>query len=353
MQDNLKIVAAMVDELIINDSFPNSLNPKCLRDAVTDYPHRGGKRLRPALTLWCCGLLGGKLEQALPAATAIEIYHNWTLVHDDIIDNDNIRRGQPTAHRKLADFAATNYNLTPDRAAKFGSDFAILAGDVQQAWAADMLLRLPQHGVSYKLTNLLSQRLHQVVNCELISGEALDVEFSYRNQVELPEIEAMIKLKTGVLLRFCAEAGAAIALNCNDFSNQQINDLGEFAMNAGYAFQLRDDWLGIFGQQQQFGKPLCSDLAEAKPTILLSTALNMLPITERKKLTNCLGLSEYTEKTINLVRDLIVQSGAEAAVDQQCQQLAEAATNILLKFPDNQYRALLLDLTSYLTSRSL
>ncbi|MCF6175761.1 MAG: polyprenyl synthetase family protein [Victivallaceae bacterium] len=351
MHNSLKQFAAMIDEAIVNDSFPDNLTPACLRDAVTDYPRRGGKRLRPALLIWCCGLLDGDLQHALPAAAAVEIYHNWTLVHDDIIDNDDIRRGAPTAHRKLANFAEKHYALTTAHATKFGTDFAILAGDIQQAWAADILLRLPEHGVSYKLANALSRRLHQVVNCELISGEALDIEFSYRDKVELTEIEAMIKLKTGVLLQFCAEAGAAIALDCDDFSNPQINDLGKFAINAGYAFQLRDDWLGIFGQPDEFGKPLCSDLAERKPTILLTTALKMLPATERKQLENCLGLPEYTTATIKLVRRLIKQSGAETAVCQQCTTLATAACNMLLKFPDNKYRTLLLELTEYLTSR--
>jgi geranylgeranyl pyrophosphate synthase len=353
MHKHLKHIAAMINEAIVNDSFPDNLKPDCLRDAVIDYPSRGGKRLRPALLLWCCGLLDGDLQCALPAAAAVEIYHNWTLVHDDIIDDDDIRRGYPTAHRKLADFALNRYNLTTESATKFGNDFAILAGDVQQAWAADILLRLPQHGVSYELANALSRRLHQVVNCQLISGEALDVEFSYRKAVDLAEIEEMIKLKTGVLLQFCAEVGAAIALDCADFDNPQIKALGTFALKAGQAFQLRDDWLGIFGQQHEFGKPLCSDLAECKPTILLTTALKMLPAIDREKLTNCLGLPEYSETTIEIVRDLVKQSGAEATVRRQGDLLAESARNILLDFPDSKYRNLLLELTEYLTSRPL
>lgn len=343
----------MIDEVIANDPFPNNLQPNCLREAVMDYPCRGGKRLRPALLMWCCGLLGGDLTHALPAAAAVEIYHNWTLVHDDIIDNDDIRRGCPTTHSKLADWALQQYNISKSSSTKFGTDFAILAGDVQQAWAADLMLRLPENNVSYQLTNALSRRLHQVVNCELISGEALDVEFSYRHKVELIEIEAMIKLKTGVLLQFCAETGAAIALDCDDFAHPKINELGKFAMNAGQAFQLRDDWLGIFGQPQEFGKPLCSDLAESKPTILLTTALKMLPKAEVATLMSCLGLADYTDQTIDLVRDLIIQSGAEAMVRQQCDQLAESACSILLNFPDNKYRTILLELTEYLTSRSV
>lgn len=353
MLKNLTHIAAMIDEVIVNDSFPDNLKPACLRDAVIDYPRRGGKRLRPALLLWCCGLLGGELEHALPAAAAVEIYHNWTLVHDDIIDDDNIRRGHSTAHRKLADFAAERYHLSSDRATKFGNDFAILAGDIQQAWAANMLLLLAQHGVSDKLANALSQRLHQVVNCELISGEALDVEFSYRNAVTLAEIEEMITLKTGVLLQFCAEAGAAIALNCDDFSQPKINALGQFALKAGKAFQLRDDWLGIFGQPHEFGKPLCSDLAERKPTILLTTALQMLSSHDRVKLQECLGLPEYSESTIELIRNLITRSGATAAVRQQGDAMADSALRILMDFPDNKYRLLLLELTEYLTSRPL
>ncbi len=351
MHNSLKHIVAMIDELIANDSFPDNLQPDCLRDAVIDYPQRGGKRLRPALLMWCCGLLGGTLSHALPAAAAVEIYHNWTLVHDDIIDNDDIRRGYPTTHRKLADWATAQYNISEPRSTKFGTDFAILAGDVQQAWAADLMLRLSDSGVSYQLTNALSRRLHEIVNCQLISGEALDVEFSYHDKAELPEIEAMIKLKTGILLQFCAEAGAAIALDSVDFSHPQISALGQFAMHAGQAFQLRDDWLGIFGQPHEFGKPLCSDLAECKPTVLLTTALNMLPSAQRHKLETLCGLAEYSPSIIDQVRDLIKASGAEDAVRQQGDALATAARTILLDFPDNEYRTLLLELNEYLTSR--
>jgi len=319
---------------------------------VLDYPCRGGKRLRPALLLWSCGLLGGDESIAIPAAAAVEIYHNWTLVHDDIIDDDDLRRNMPTAHRQLADNAIKNYHINSNRADKFGHDLAILAGDIQQAWAADILLHISDsEKISDKLANMLSRRLHQTVNCQLISGEALDVSFSYRTNVTTAEVEEMIRLKTGVLLQFCAEAGAAIALNSYDFTECRIQALGNFALKAGLAFQLRDDWLGIFGEQKQFGKPLCSDLAERKPTILLMSALQNLPDKEKKQLENCLGLPEYSEQTIELIRKLIQQSGVEQHLRKRCEQLSNDAKNILLSFDDNPYRKLLLELNEYLTTR--
>ena len=103
LKNELAAVASVIDELLENDDYPNIVQPEYLREAVRAYPCQGGKRLRPALLIWSCGLFGGNVEQAYNAAAAVEIYHNWTLVHDDIIDNDKVRRGAPTSHCFLRD----------------------------------------------------------------------------------------------------------------------------------------------------------------------------------------------------------------------------------------------------------
>lgn len=352
MLNKLKKIAATIDKLIRDDDFPATIQPAFLKDAVTDYPNRGGKRLRPALLLWSCGLLGGKTENALPAAAAVEIYHNWTLVHDDIIDNDDVRRGQPATHRKLNDWSKSGYGLQEADGEKFGRDFAILAGDIQQGWAANMLLKSTDYGVSPELTVALSRRLHQFVNRELISGEALDVDFSYRHDgVTADEVYKMIYLKTSVLLQFCAETGAAIALNCKDFSHPDIKRLGEFAAAAGMAFQLKDDWLGIFGDSEKLGKPICSDLAEGKPTILLMSALKRLKEEDRIELQSYLRRKTYSAQDIARVRELMIKSGAEADLKQRIETLMQKAHNLLNEFPENQYRDLLSQFTDYLSGR--
>ncbi len=353
--EELKNIAREIDAVIKADPFPDTIEPLFLRDAVRDYPCRGGKRLRPAILLWSCGLFGGRPETAINAAAAAEIFHNWTLVHDDIIDDDDFRRGQPTTHAALRKFADATYRLTGEAAGKFGCDFAILTGDLQQAWANSMLLRSVEHGVSPELTVQLALRMQDFVNRELISGEALDVEFPFigTDKLSAGQINRMLYLKTGVLLRFCAETGAMIALNCADPAQPEIQALGEYAADAGIAFQYRDDWLGLYGDQEKFGKPIGSDLAEAKPTLLLVKALESLPKTGREELLQLLGLPSYPAKTIERAKTLIRDSGAEAYVLQEAENRVRNARAKLLTLPDNKFRALLDELLAYLIGRSV
>lgn len=353
MLNELSNVAALIDAEIGNDDFPSAVLPEYLRRAVVDYPRRGGKRLRPALLLWACGLLDGEIDHTLAAATAVEIYHNWTLVHDDIIDNDDVRRGVPTTHIQAAGYAVKELGADKAAADKFGRDFAVLAGDIQQGWAINMLLKSTERGVSMPVTLALCRRMQELVNRELISGEALDVEFALRGwrNISTEEVMRMLYLKTGALLRFCAEAGAAIALNTHDFSEPEVAALGEFASSAGIAFQLRDDWLGIFGDFDKLGKGIGADLIEAKPTVLLLKTFELLGEAERKKLESLIGLPEYSSAQIEEVRQLMRNSGAEKYVLAKSAELSAHARSILLKFEDNRYRQLLLDLNDYLVFR--
>jgi len=346
--------AARIDRIIRNDDFPDRILPAYLRDAVIDYPSRGGKRLRPAITLWSCGLLGGKPASAKFAAAAVEIYHNWTLVHDDIIDNDKMRRGRPSAHFMIQKIAMRKFKMKPEDALAYGKNFAILAGDIQQGWAADMLLKSVRAGVSPELTIHLSRQLHELVNRQLISGEALDIEMPLHKFENLTpsKIETMLEMKTGVLLRYCAETGAIIGLGSAKFANDsRIRKLGEFASIAGKAFQLKDDWLGIFGNEKKFGKPIGSDLTDRKPTLLIYLTWKYSDRNGRKRLSNLLGRPSYSAKELELVRKMVRESGAEAEVLQKAGNLANSAKRILLDFPDNKYRRLLLELADFLTGR--
>jgi geranylgeranyl diphosphate synthase type I len=354
MLDALKAIAAVIDKEILQDDFPAAIQPEFLRDAVKDYPCRGGKRLRPALLIWCCQLLGGDVSKAVPAAAAVEICHNWTLVHDDIIDNDAMRRGKPTAHTALAQYAVNKFAATADDSTKFGRDFAILAGDLQQGWAIHTLLKSATRGVSAEVTLALCSRMQKLANRELISGEAIDVELPYHSlhQITTGEVKNMLEKKTGALLRFCAEAGAAIALNCPDLSHPKIRELGDFAAAAGIAFQLRDDWLCIFGDAVEFGKPIGNDLSEAKPTILLLKALELLPVRDRAALLGFVGKSNFSATEIAQIRTLMRDSGAEKFVVDLADHLISDANTILARYPDGAAKQYLLELTSYMVNRT-
>ncbi|MFA7230969.1 MAG: polyprenyl synthetase family protein [Victivallaceae bacterium] len=353
MLDGLDKIAAQINQVIINDNFPDTIKPAYLRGAVMDYPARGGKRLRPALVMWSCGLLGGKPEDAVYPAAAVEIYHNWTLVHDDIIDNDEVRRGLATTHCEIAGYSREKFLVEGDKSEKFGRDLAILAGDIQQGWAVNMLLKAVEHGVSAPVVLSLSRRLQELVNRELISGEALDVEFPLRGwrSVTADEVIDMLAMKTGALLRFCAEAGGAIALDCADLNRPEIINLGEFACAAGVAFQLRDDWLGVFGDFEKLGKSIGADLTEAKPTILLLKTFEMIGQEEREELNALIGMVEYSRPAIERVRELMRQSGAEKFVLDKSNEFADKARTILKSFPGNKYRKLLLEFIDFLVTR--
>jgi geranylgeranyl diphosphate synthase type I len=353
MHAELEKINGIISEIIESDDFTDSIKPDFMKDAVLSYPSCGGKRLRPALVMWTCGLLGGDPEMSRYAAAGVEIYHNWTLVHDDIIDNDQMRRGIPAVHAALKSFSEKQYGLNGASSEKFGLDFAILAGDIMQGWAMNMLLKSTELGVDAQAALALGRRLQEFVNRGLISGEALDVDFQYRDIGALSgeEIEEMLALKTGVLLSFCVESGAAIALGVSDFKDERIEALSRFARLAGIAFQLRDDWLGIFGDEKKLGKPLCSDFQERKPTLMLAKALELLPEGKKELLLAQLGKDEYTEKDIALIQELISLSGA----DKECLALAgdysREAGNILESFPDNRYRKLLFELLAFLVDR--
>lgn len=353
MIDQLRQIAADIDRLLANDEFPAAVRPDYLRDAVRDYPVRGGKRLRPAMLIWSCGLLGGSESAALYPAAAVEVFHNWTLVHDDIIDQDDTRRGVPTSHVKLAAELGGKFSLTAGDAERTGRDFAILAGDLQQGWANDLLLRSTEHGVPPEVTVALGRRFQKLAGSDLISGEALDVEFSLRDLSELnsQEIRTMLGLKTGALLQFCAEAGAMIALNTADAEHPDVRKLGEFALAAGIAFQLRDDYLGIFGTYDSLGKALGNDLREGKATVILLDTLRLASDADREKLLGCIGRETCTADDLNEVRRIMHDSGAAAANAAEASRLAEQARNILHSFPDNPYRQYMLDLVNFLIDR--
>ena len=361
LQSNAKLVSQIIDE----DHFTDTLTPNFLRDAVREYPLRGGKRLRSALLSWSCGLLGGNPQSARFASAAVEIYHNWTLVHDDIIDNDLTRRNAPSQHIALANLAKSEYRTSDTL--KFGQDFAILAGDIQQGWAINMLLRSVEAGVSHKTVLYLIKKLQEHVNRDLISGEALDVEFSYRNITDISkeQVEKMLYMKTGVLLELSAVTGGIIALD-KDFPTEmslselqenieadtRLKKLAKFASDAGIAFQLQDDWLGIFGDEKQLGKPIASDISEAKPTILLMETFECINDKKRTELNSFIGKENFSEEELSTIRNIIRESGAEERVTKRAEHLLNKAKQSLEVFDDSIYKTNLLRWADFLITRN-
>ena len=347
-------VSETMDRIIAEDTFPDSIEPQNLRRAVRSYPMRGGKRIRPAILLWSCGALGGDEMKAVYAAASVEIYHNWTLVHDDIIDCDDLRRGLPSTHAELKMWGKEQFSIDGKTAEKYGNDFAILAGDVQQGWAMNMLMRCAESGVPETLLVPLMRRYQESVNRELISGEAIDVEFPLRDtaSVTRDEVMKMMTGKTSALLRFATQCGGAIALNHADFNSAPLAALGSYADNLGLAFQLRDDYLDVFGTEKEFGKPICSDFHESKPTLLYLEAMHRLSGSGKDvELRALMGLPHYGEAEQTRIRALLSDSGAAESILNEAKNLAEKAKQSLSILPQNKYTVLFEDLLDYLFSK--
>jgi len=233
-----------------------SKEPAALYRAIQYVLQNGGKRIRPLLVLLSAKSYGEDINAALPAAASVEIFHNFTLVHDDIMDHSDVRRGKPTVHKKW------NENL------------AILSGDTMLVWAYKMLEEY--EGETYKKLNTL---LNQTA-VEICEGQQMDMDFENRNDVSMDEYLQMIRLKTAVLLGTALQFGGIIA-KATDKSIQAFNKYGE---KIGLAFQIQDDYLDTYGDAETFGKKIGRDILDRKKTFLYITALQRANDEDRQKL---------------------------------------------------------------------
>lgn len=222
--------------------------PRGLYDPVNYVMDLGGKRLRPAMVLLGYRMFDAEVEKALPLAYAVEVFHNFTLVHDDIMDAAPLRRGNPTVHTA------------------FDVNRAILSGDVMLILAYEYLMQLPRVEFLPAVLRVFNQVAREV--CE---GQQLDMEFETRTQVAIPEYIRMIELKTAVLLAGSLAIGA-MAAGANAEDAQRLYDFGRFS---GIAFQLQDDMLDAFGDTDKVGKRIGGDIAQNKKTFLWLKALEL------------------------------------------------------------------------------
>lgn len=240
--------------------------PKELYEPFSYLINLGGKRVRPVLLLMACEAFNGKAGMAFPQAVAIELFHNFTLIHDDIMDHASKRRGKETVHQK------------------FGSAVAILSGDAMLVYAYHNLMKA-KPALIPKLINVFNDCAIKV--CE---GQQLDMNFETSWNVSVSDYLKMIELKTGTLLATALKIGALVAAA----SNEQANHLYHFGIELGIAFQLKDDLLDTFGEENKTGKKGGGDIIQNKRTFLLLTAMNNGNAKDRKELRKL-----YSEKTIN------------------------------------------------------
>ena len=285
-------------------------NPLELYEPIRYLMALGGKRMRPLMTLMATALFTDDWQKAIRPATAVEVFHNFTLMHDDIMDKAPIRRGKPTVHEKWND------------------NIAILSGDVMLVQAYELLMDIEDKKFKKAL-----KRFNRTA-AEVCEGQQLDMNFESRTTVSEDEYLEMIKLKTSVLLGFALELGGIIG----GASDKSCNLLYEIGLNIGLGFQLKDDLLDVYGDPEKFGKQVGGDIISNKKTFMLIEAIekasgetkvaldkwlnaktfdNVEKVNAVTEIYDSLGIKELAESKINDYFDKGLESLSRLKVDEE------------------------------------
>jgi len=277
-------------------------NPPGLYDPVGYSLEMGGKRLRPVLLLLSYNMFADSVHEALPAAIAIEVFHNFTLLHDDIMDNAEVRRNRPTVHKK------------------FSENSAILSGDVMAFMSYQYLLECKSERLQ-EVASLFTQTAIEV--CE---GQQFDMEFENRIDVQEAEYLEMIRLKTAVLLACSLKTGALLSKTDIEVAGQ----LYDFGINLGLAFQLQDDLLDSFGNQESFGKKIGGDILANKKTFLSINTLQNANGNLKTDYINWLNIKEYNpEEKISAILKIFNQLNIKELTEQKIESYFQKCSAIL------------------------
>ena len=294
---------------IVNKYLNSKLNgnPKKLYDAAGHLIVNGGKRLRPYMVIRSCQILGGKSSTAMIAASAVEMVHNFTLVHDDIMDNDEMRHGVPTVHKK------------------FGMPIAILAGDVLFSKAFQII---SESKLSPNANTHLISRLAKAC-VDVCEGQLLDIKMADEKRIPTEaEYITMIGKKTAALFDVSCAMGAICATN----KPKDISNLSDFGRNLGIAFQITDDLIGVMGDPKVTKKPVGNDLREGKKSLPILMAIKLAKNNEKKIILKAFRNSKISKKDLNKAVEVIRSLGIEEKVRNQALKYAEKSEKSLIKY---------------------
>lgn len=259
----------------------------------------GGKRVRPLLCLLACRLYSDNIATALPIARALEVFHNFTLLHDDLMDKSPIRRGQPTVYRKWND------------------NTAILSGDAMSIEAYRSLEGIENPQLLFKVLPFFNK-----MAIEICKGQQYDMDFEVREHVSVAEYIEMIRLKTAVLLGAALRLGA-LAAGAYDSDAQILDEVGQAL---GLAFQIQDDYLDVYGDEKTFGKPIGGDIMNGKKTLMLLYTQAKLERDDRAELDRLMQLGqEHKEERISGVRRLYDKAGTPIYAQHEIERLTQEA----------------------------
>ncbi len=320
---------ARVVEREIDRWVPRNIEPEILARATRHLLQAGGKRLRPCLALTACEAVGGEAGDVIETAAALELLHNFTLIHDDIMDRDEFRRNVKTVH------------------VLWGEPVAIIAGDalfakVFEATAANAKrLRLERERV-VELLETISK-----ASFELCKGQALDMLLEEREDVSEEEYMYMVSEKTGALLEASTKVGAILGRG----KPRHVKALAGYGRLIGIGFQMRDDVLGVVGSKEKFGKPIGSDILEGKRTLLVIRALTKASREDKAKLLMALGKRDASAAQLKAAIDVLGRTGAIEYVAEKARGFIAEAKSKLKELPSSKAKGVLLELADFVVER--
>lgn len=289
-------------------STPYGKAPNTLYEPIRYIMSLGGKRMRPLLAVLSYQLFKDNLDEIINPAIGVEVFHNFTLMHDDIMDEAPLRRGKETVHQK------------------WNPNIAILSGDVMLVKAYQLVLDVPEeiHKIVFDAFNECATGV-----CE---GQQIDMDFEVRNNVTIDEYLQMIQLKTAVLLGFSMQLGAIVG----GASLKTSSDLYEVGINMGLGFQLKDDILDVFGDQKKFGKQVGGDIISNKKTFLMISALDLAQGAQRDELNKWINLKEFDPREkVNAVKEIYGELKIRERSEEKMNEYFSLASKKLNSLPAN------------------
>ena len=310
-----------IRKYIVDDEPPN------LVEASRQYPYAGGKRMRPAMVLACCGAVGGDPSDAVPLAVAIEYIHNFTLIHDDLMDGDEVRRGMRTIH------------------VGYGMPTSVLAGDWLFSRACEIIANMdvpPEKVV--KVMRYVTKAV-----CDLGRGQQMDVNNEGKIVPEEYYVET-IKLKTSVLFAAGA-AGGAIIGGADDRTAQAIYD---YAIDLGLGFQMQDDYLGVAGDPKKTGKSVGNDIRKGKCTCMITHAMRAIKDPSLlDELKGILGKLDATDEECARARKILEDAGSIKYAKDLAREKAESAIERIVFLPESEDKEFMIALARYSIEREV
>ena len=317
-------VNQFIDEVVGLES-----EPTLLYQAARHIIDAGGKRLRPYLVLKSCKLVGGREEDALPTAAALELLHTFTLIHDDIIDEDEKRRNLPTVH------------------VEWGMPTAIVTGDLLFAKVYEAITRFtdPRRVSPKRILQVLKSVSEATVTiCE---GQILDMIFEHKETVSEDQYFRMIQAKTAALFETSATCGGILGGG----KKREVERLGKYGYYAGTGFQVIDDVLGLTADEKALGKPVGSDIREGKRTLIIVHALEHASEIQRKKILETLGNRSASLERIQEVVGLVGSLGSISYAEEKAKKYIEKSKKALASFPASEDREDLISLADLVFAR--